>query len=208
MSCSKDNATDEKSSVKIVSTVNAPVQVKLAASSEGNLLVYSNSEEITAPAIRQELFILNPAGEVLNTVFLSDTIFQFIHAIAAVDGGFFLCASSNTFNTITLYHLDDTGAIVWWKRIPTTGGSSFYGAYATVGADNNYLVMFQSFGSGYYIWKGDALVMRYSIKRFPSRMPTIRNRPDHWREIFAADTGQRYADRYPGCDHGYVQRTD
>jgi hypothetical protein len=183
-SCTKDSTEVGKSSVKVISTVNEPKQVRSVVSTEGNLLVYTNSEELV-PVTRQEVFILNADGEVLKTVLLSDTIFQYINAVAAPDGGFLLCASSNTFSTNTIYHIGENGDIIWWKRIPVIGGSSIYGAYPAIGRDNSYLIMYQSAGSGFYIWKGDASGNEIFTRKIPS--------PDAVHSGGGIDRGHKYS---------------
>src|SRR5678815_3243138 len=96
-----------------------------------------------------------------------------------------LCAGSNTFSTLTLYHISENGDISWSKHIPIIIGNSLYGGNPAVGLDNTYLVMYQAAGSGFYIWKGDVS----GNEIFNRKIPT----PNAYHFGTGLDKGEKYS---------------
>lgn len=167
-SCKKDSGgTALLSSIKVIESQSEPKQVKMASSLNGTLLAYTNSGTLVIPAARQEFFILNPSGEVIKTFSLSDTVYQFVEAVPALNGGFFICASSTGFSYISLYHINDNADVVWTKSINVTFGTLLNSPSIAISYDNNYMVMFQSYGSGYYINKTDPSGNEIFNKKIP-----------------------------------------
>jgi len=155
-SCKKDSINSElHASVKVIPTENEPKQVRSVASEYGNILAYTTSGDQVVPIRKQEVYLLNGSGEVITQINFSDTVYQYMNAIPGLNGGFIICASSSGLPYISLFEILDNGEVNWTKHIPCTGGTNL-NEPAILTYDNNYLVMYQSFGSGYYIWKGDA----------------------------------------------------
>ncbi|HNS12871.1 MAG TPA: hypothetical protein PKM97_09690 [Bacteroidia bacterium] len=168
-SCKKDDLTGgSNSSIKVISTVTEPKQVKLVSSNDGTLLALSTSGDLIVPASHQELILINAGGVVQRRISLSDTLFQHMSAVRGINGGFFVCGTSNTFSYIAIYYLDDSGEKLWSKSFTVKFGTSLNEPVAKISPDNYYQVMYQSYGSGYYIWKGDADGNEVSNIKFPT----------------------------------------
>lgn len=156
LSCERETIdTESTSSIKILNTISEPMQVKVVTNSYGSILSFVTSGDVHSPLERQELFLMNRSGNGLQIVFLSDTLFQYMNAVPGLNGGFMVCASSNGYPYISLFQVDDNGMVSWSKNIPAIGGVN-RNEPAIITYDNNYLVMYQSYGSGFFIWKGDA----------------------------------------------------
>jgi hypothetical protein len=121
----------------------------------GNLLAFFACEAIGDSAFPQEFFLLNQSGEVLRNVSVSDSIYQYVTAVPALDGGFMVCASNDGSSYFSLYHIGDNGEVLWARNVPLLVGK-IINQPSIVTYDNNYMVMYQSFSWGYYMWKGDA----------------------------------------------------
>jgi hypothetical protein len=166
LSCNKDPLEPGTASIKLVPTVNAPKKVKMVASGNGNLLAYFTSEVQGDEAFLQELFLLNQSGEVLKNISVSDTVYQYMNAIPALDGGFMVIASDNRKPHFTLFHIGDNGEVTWSKTVPLFVGTIINEPMITR-YENNYLVIYQSFSWGYYMWKGNAGGSELLHKRIP-----------------------------------------
>ncbi len=165
-SCKKTVDSESTASVKIVPTVNEPKQVKMISSAYGNLLAYVTSGTLVTPVIKQELFLLNPSGAVMTNVHLSDTIYQYISATRSLNGGFMVCATSDNYPYISLFQVGDNGEAQLVKNITTTSGTNRNEPDIRT-YNNEYLLLYQSYGSGYYIWKGDANGVEILNKKIP-----------------------------------------
>lgn len=155
-SCKKDEmSSGGGASIKIITTVNEPKQVSMVSSSSGVALALITSGDVIYPPVKQEVFILNSNGGVQRRIQLSDTLFQHMSAVPGMDGGFFICASTNTLPYIAIYHLNDAGDIVWSNTFTVKSGTNLNQPIARLSRDSHYMVMYQSYGSGYYLWKGD-----------------------------------------------------
>ena len=167
-SCKKDEINNgSASSIKIISTDNEPKQVILLSSKGGVMLAILTSGDVIFPPNDQELLLLNSDGDVLRRLTLSDSLFQHVSAVPAMDGGFFICASTNTLPYIAIYHLSDAGDILWSKSFDVKLGTNLNQPVACISRDNHYLVMYQSYGSGYYLWKGDVAGNEVFNAKFP-----------------------------------------
>ena len=155
-SCNKDPLEPgSSSSIKLISTENAPKRVKMTSSINGKLLAFYTSEAQGDAAFKQELFLLNQSGEVLKKVSVADTVYQYMNAIPAVNGGFMLIASDNSSSHFSLFHIGDNGDVLWSKNIPLFVGKIINEPMIT-SYNNDYLVVYQSYSWGYYLWKGNA----------------------------------------------------
>lgn len=193
VSCSKDELNGvNNSSIKVISTDTEPKQVKLVSSHAGTLLALSTSGDLIIPATRQELILFNALGVVKRRISLSDTLFQHMSAVSGIDGGFFICGTSNTFPYIAIYHLDDSGEIKWSKTFPVKFGTNLNEPVAKISLDNHYQVMYQSYGSGYYIWKGDVDGNDISNIKFPT--------PNAVHYGSGLNFGERYSDFFQAND--------
>jgi len=169
VSCKKEiPATVIPSSIRIISTANEPKRVNMVSSAGGMQLVYITSGDLIEPPVRQELFLLRPTGESAGQVHLSDTLFEYIRAVPGIDGGFFICATSDLFSQMAIFHVNDQGAVLWSKSIVVKSGTSLREPDIRISRDQHYLVMYQSYGSGYYLWKGDAGGTEVFNKKFPT----------------------------------------
>lgn len=156
LSCNKETVDPSSTtSIKLIPTANAPKKVKMASSTNGNLLAFYTSEAQGDAAYMQELFLLNQAGEVLKKVVVSDTIYQYMNAVPALNGGFMVIASDNKSSHFSLFYIGDNGELIWAKDIPLYVGTILNEPMIST-YNNNYLVTYQSFSWGHYMWKGDA----------------------------------------------------
>ncbi|MBK7762120.1 MAG: hypothetical protein IPI46_01955 [Bacteroidetes bacterium] len=138
----------------MIQTINEPKQVKMVSSINGNILAYVTSGTNFPLPLKQELFLLKPNGEVIKTIQLSDTIFQHIHAMKGVDGGFFVSASSNNLPFIANYKINDNGQIAWSQiNLLSSSNYNINAPAVCLSFDQQYMVMYQQYGSGYYIQK-------------------------------------------------------
>jgi hypothetical protein len=166
-SCNKDSVEPQSgTSIKLISTVNVPGKVRMVSSSGGNLLAYFTSETQGDAAFQQELFLVNPSGEVLKNIKVADTVFQYMNAIPAVNGGFMVVASDNSNSFYNLFHIGNNGDVIWSKNIPLLAGGIINEPLIT-SYNNQYLVIYQSFSWGYYMWKGDASGNEILHKKIP-----------------------------------------
>jgi hypothetical protein len=167
LSCDKETIDSESNaSIKLVSTISEPKMVKMISSTYGNLLAFFASEEQGDSAFRQELFLLNQSGEVLKNVFISDSTYQYMNAVAALNGGFIVCASNDGSSYFSIFHIGDNGDVISTKNVSVSVGSIINEPSITTN-DNNYMVVYQSFSWGYYMWKGDANGSDIFNKRIP-----------------------------------------
>lgn len=167
LSCNKEsNDPQSGSSIKLIITENTPRSVKMISSGNGNLLAFFTSEVQGDAGFQQELFLLNPSGEVLKKVNISDTVYQYMNAIPAVDGGFMVVASDNNSSQFTLFHVGENGEVTWSKDVPLYVGKIINKPMLTT-FNNSYLVVYQSFSWGYYMWKGNAFGSETLHKRIP-----------------------------------------
>ena len=168
-SCKKDESgTIQPSSIKIISTENEPKQVNMISSNTGEILAYVSSGDLVVPPDHQELFILNSNGDIQNKFSLSDTLFQHLCTVPALDGGFMICGTANTFPYIAMFHVSNTGEVMWSKSFQVKFGTNKNRPAISISHDGNYLVMYQSYGSGYYIWKGDVNGNEISNSKYPT----------------------------------------
>ena len=173
VACDKDDdASVSPSSIKVISTETEPKQVEMVSSPSGSTLVIISSGTVVVPVVQQELLIIDSEGEVLSRPLLSDTIFQHIDAVAGLNGGFFLSATSNGFDYIMLYQLDDDGDLQWSTSvsrnpIPVTTVNTSE-PEIVISRDDNYLMLYQSGSNTYRVWKGDAFGNTVSDKKFQS----------------------------------------
>jgi hypothetical protein len=167
ISCDKEIIDSESNaSIKLVSTISEPKMVKMVSSTYGNLLAFFASEEQGDSAFRQELFLLNQSGEVLKNVFISDSIYQYMNVAPALNGGFMVCASNNSSSYFSLFHVGDNGEVIWTKNVPVSVGS-IINEPSIITYDYYYMVVYQSYSWGYYMWKGDAIGPDIFNKRIP-----------------------------------------
>lgn len=171
--CSKDDdANVSPSSIKVISTETEPKQVEMVSSSSGSTLVIVTSGTVVVPVVQQELLIIDSEGRVLSRPILSDTIFQHIDAVAGLNGGYFLSATSNGFGYIMLYQLSDDGDLQWSTSITrnpipvTTVNTSE--PEIVFSRNDHYLMLYQSGSNTYRVWEGDAFGNTISDKKFQS----------------------------------------
>jgi hypothetical protein len=168
-SCKEDDDPALKpSSIKIIPTENEPKQVRMIASLSGSILAYTSSGDLVFPPVSSEMFILNESGEEVKRLGLSDTLFQHVNAIAGINGGFFVCATTNNLNYIAIYQVSDLGVVEWSKSFAVKFGVNKNLPDVTISNDGNYMVMYQSLGSGYYIWKGDVNGNEIFNRKYPT----------------------------------------
>ena len=171
--CDKDDdAGVSPSSIKVINTESEPKQVEMVSSASGSTLVITSSGTVVVPVAEQELLILDRSGEVISRPSFSDTIFQHIDAVAGLNGGFFLSATSNGFGYIMLYQLNDEGEVQWSTSITrnpiavTVVNTSE--PEIIISRDGNYLMLYQSGSNTYRVWEGDAFGNTISDKKFQS----------------------------------------
>lgn len=168
-SCNKNSLGDSHSSIRIIETQYEPKQVRMVSSSQGNILAYVISGGNTIPPVHQELFLLKPNGELIRSIRLSDTLYQYISAVKGINGGYFLTASGNNLPFIANYKLDDNGNIEWSKvNALSITNYNVNAPSVAIGKDMNYLVMYQQYGSGYFIQKISAAGVEVSKTKLPS----------------------------------------
>ena len=144
----------------------------MVSSASGSTLVITSSGTVVVPVAEQELLILDRSGEVISRPSFSDTIFQHIDAVAGLNGGFFLSATSNGFGYIMLYQLNDEGEVQWSTSITrnpiavTVVNTSE--PEIIISRDGNYLMLYQSGSNTYRVWEGDAFGNTISDKKFQS----------------------------------------
>jgi len=166
-SCNKEPINPEStSSIKLIPTVNAPKKVKMVSSANGNLLAFFTSEVQGDAAFQQELYLLNQSGEVLRNVIISDTVYQYMNAIPSVNGGFMVIASDNGSSQLSLFHVGDNGTVIWSKNVPLYVGTIINEPMIT-SHNNSYMVIYQSYSWGYYLWKADAYGSEILHKKIP-----------------------------------------
>jgi hypothetical protein len=167
ISCDKETMdSEDNASIKLVTTNSEPKKVKMISSTYGNLLAFFSSEVEGDASFQQELFVLNESGEVLKNVFISDSTYQYMNAVAALNGGFMVCASNDGSSYFSLFHIGDNGDVIWTRNVPVAVGS-IINEPSIITYDNNYMVVYQSFSWGYYMWKGDANGADIFNKRIP-----------------------------------------
>jgi hypothetical protein len=155
-SCKKDDGAGESvSSLKIIPTKHEPKLVRIVSSDNGVNMVYTYSGNVINPAVGQEFYILDDKGNVIKSVTLTDSIYQYIDVVPAYNGGFFICAATDLLPGFVLYLVDDAGTVVWRKPVPVLNGTLINKPALTRSIDNNYWITYQSQGYGFYLFKCD-----------------------------------------------------
>ena len=166
-SCRKEtNDPFSYSSIRIIPTESEPKQVRLIASAQENILVYVSSGNIQSPAAPQEVFMLNRHAEKIKTIYLSDTVYQYLNAVPGLDGGFLICGSSDGYGYFALFHIDDEGNVSKLRDFVYAGGTNKNEPFLAV-FGHEYIVMYYAVGYGFYCWKGDMQCNDVFNKKIP-----------------------------------------
>ena len=146
----------EYSSLKIFENNHEPKQVQLTKSLNGNLLVtVCSADNFAGVVFSAELILLNNKGELIKNITFSDTAYQYVNAVPASDGGFFLVASTAHENYFSVKKINEVGNVIYTRNIVLSSGENKNSIGLCNCPDGNYLIIYQAVGNGYYVSKFD-----------------------------------------------------
>jgi hypothetical protein len=169
-SCNKPEIeTEDHSAVNILSSTEGLADLKMAKSLGGNVLI-ANSYGIgdANTTLLQQFKLIKPSGEIIKSFSLVDTVYQFIDMMPGIDNGFFVTAANSNRHTIFWFKLDDSGNILWsGNKTLVANGYPVNPPAVTKSYDNNYMILYQNTGSGFYVQKVDPAGNSVLNKKLP-----------------------------------------